>query len=426
MSDYPFFFTWSPQKNAQPWNITGGQGAWFDTADEGRFLDLGSLVYQANLGHGHPRLIEAVKRQADQWCLSYPSAVFPAKVELAQELLQLAPEGFDRVFFTLGGSEAVENALKMARVVTGRHKLMSRYRSYHGATMGALTLSGDWRRPPLEPGLPGVVHVLDCYVNHDPFTGEDSLEGYGSAGHLAKVLELDGPGTFAAVFLEPVPGANGVLVPPEGYWRDVRAACDKHGTLLVADEVLTGFGRTGKMLAIEHMGVVPDMITIGKGLTGGYGTLGAVLVHERVSRHFDDNMLYNGLTSYAHPLGVASALEALHVYRDEDLVARGADLAPALRQGLIRLGRRFPGRARFVRSLGLLAALELRGEAEDWKTLARTTRERNLHVHIKSRSGNVVLAPPLCITQAELEDGLQRLEEALAQVFPQDYEPSAA
>jgi taurine--2-oxoglutarate transaminase len=417
MSDYPFFFTWTAQQDAEPWEITGGEGVWIDTAGGERWLDLGSLVYQANLGHGHRRVVEAIKAQADQWCLSYPSAVYPAKEALARALLALAPEGFSKVFFTLGGSEATENALKIARLATGRHKLLSRYRSYHGASMGALSLSGDWRRPPLEPGLVGVVHTLDCYVNRCPVTGQESVHGGGSAAQLAQVMELDGPRSFAAVFLEPVPGANGVLVPPPGYWREVREACDRHGALLVADEVLTGFGRTGKMLAIEHMGVTPDLITIGKGLTGGYGTLGAVLVHERVARHFDKHMLYNGLTSYAHPLGCAAALETLAVYRDEDLIPRAAARSPQLLAGLSEMGRRRPWLSPAVRGLGLLAALELDADAPRWKALKGALKARQVHAHVKVRERCLVLAPPLCISEAELAEGLARVEGALQEVF---------
>lgn len=417
VTDYPFFFTWTAQQNAAPVEITGGSGSWFTTSDGGRWLDMGSLVYQANLGHGHPRLIEAVKKQADQWCLSTPSAVFPAKVELAQKLLDLAPEGFSKVFFTLGGSEANENALKMARMVTGRHKLMSRYRSYHGATMGALTLSGDWRRPPLEPGLPGVVHVLDCYVNEDPFTGEKTTTGYGGAEQLAHVMHLDGPETFAALFLEPVPGANGVLVPPADYWPKVREACDKHGTLLVADEVLCGFGRTGEWFGFQHYDVVPDMIVIGKGLTGGYGTLGAVLVHDRVASHFQENMLYGGLTSYAHPLACAVANEAIDVYKDEKLIENAKALAPDLYEGMREIAKRIPGRARYLRGQGMMVALEVDATPEDWKKVKAALNRRQVFAHLKVRSNNLVLSPPLCLTREELEQGLGLVSEAMVEVF---------
>ncbi|MBH23557.1 MAG: aspartate aminotransferase family protein, partial [Myxococcales bacterium] len=329
-----------------------------------------------------------------------------------------APEGFTKVFFTLGGSEATENALKIARMVTGRHKLVSRYRSYHGATMGALSLSGDWRRPPLEPGIAGVVHAMDCYCDRCPFGKTLDTCQRECAQHIGQVLDLEGPGTVAAVFLEPVPGANGVLVPPEEYWPMVREACDRHGTMLVADEVLTGFGRTGRWFGFQHFDVTPDLITVGKGLTAGYGALGAVLVHERLASHFDEHTLYGGLTNYAHPLGVAAALEAIAVYEEEGLIERAAAMAPALRDGLAAIAAKHPGRVRCTRSIGLLAALEIEADADAWGRLGAALERRRVYMFLKGRTRMVVMAPPLCVTAEELEAGLGALDEAIAEMDP--------
>ncbi len=409
----PFFFTWTAQKKAYPWEITGGKGCWFTIAGGQKFLDFGSLIYQANLGHGHPRMIEAVCRQAKELCLTIPNAVFPAKIALAEKLLEIAPPGFNKVFFTLGGSEANENALKMARLLTGRYKLLSRYRSYHGATMGALSLSGDYRRPPLEPCLVGAVHAMDCYCDRCPFGQTIDSCDLECAEHIEQIMELDGPNTFGAVFLEPIPGANGVLIPPRGYWKKIRRACDKHGALLVADEVLTGFGRTGRWLAIEHEEVVPDIITTGKALTGGYATLGAVLVHNKVSRHFDLQKLYAGLTGYAHPVSCAAALEALRVYEEENLIERAADLEHPLKQGLSYLRLSFPDLIKFVRCRGLLAAVELETDLAFFTTLTVTLREVGLYLHLKPLERTLILSPPLCIDEKELEEGILRLEQAL-------------
>ncbi|MCA9602122.1 MAG: aminotransferase class III-fold pyridoxal phosphate-dependent enzyme, partial [Myxococcales bacterium] len=261
---YPFFFTWTAQQNAKPLDIRGGEGAWFDTADGARWLDMGSLVFQASLGHGNRRMVHAIKAQAERLALSYPSAVYPEKVALAEKLLAHAPPGFSKVFFTLGGSDATENAIKIARLASGRHKLISRYRSYHGATMGAVSLGGDYRRPPVEPGLAGVVHVDDFAFMA---RGE---KGAKPQSQIPSILELEGPSTVAAVFLESVVGANGALIPPPGYLEEVRAACDAHGVLLVMDEVLAGFGRTGKWFAFQHYGIQPDLVTCAKGLTSSY------------------------------------------------------------------------------------------------------------------------------------------------------------
>ncbi len=403
---YPFFFTWTAQERAKPVHLTGGEGAWFTTSDGGRWLDLGALIYQVNLGHGHRRMIEAVRAQAERLCVAVPGAVYPEKVELAERLLALAPEGFRRgkVFFTLGGSDANENAIKIARLFTGRYKLISRYRSYHGATMGAVTLSGDWRRPPVEPGLVGVVHVDDLGPDPGPLT------------HIPRVLDLEGPGGVAAVFLESVVGGNGVLVPPRGYLQRVRQACDAHGTLLVMDEVLSGFGRTGKWFAFEHQeGVVPDMITVGKALTGGYGTLGAVLVHERVAAHFDRHPLVAGLTHYGHPLGVAAALEALRVYEDERLIDRAAAVEPLLLHALRQLQEKHVSVVTGTRGVGLLAAVELDLDEPGWNRLAGALRRRRVHAHVQPRARALILSPPLCISEDELHHGIEAIDQALAE-----------
>lgn len=395
MPDYPFFFTWSAQRGARPLHLTGGAGAWFTTADGGRHLDLGSLIYQMNAGHGHRRIIEAVKAQADRLCVSVPAAVYPEKVELARRLLERAPPGFTKVFFTLGGSDATENALKMARLSTGRFKAISRYRSYHGATMGAVSLSGDWRRRAVEPGLPGIVHVLDT-----PF---------GERSRIPETMELEGE--VGAVFVESVVGANGVLVPSASYLSHLREACDAHGALLVFDEVLTGFGRTGEWFAFQHWDVAPDLITCGKAITAGYGTLGAVLVHERVARSFDERVLAAGLTHYAHPLAVAAALEAQRVYAEEGLVQRARDLEPRLREGLSDM-RDLPS-VGDSRVIGLLSATEVALDAGGWERLREGLERRRVYTHLVPARGQIILSPPLCISEDELATGLSRVREAI-------------
>lgn len=414
MSDYPFFFTWTSQDRASPVHLVGGEGAWFDTSDGARWLDLGSLTYQANVGHGHPRMIEAVRAQAARLCVSMPGAVYPEKIELAERLLAIAPAGFTKVFFSLGGSDANENALKMARLVTGRHKLMARYRSYHGSTMGAVTLSGDWRRPPVEPGIAGVIHVndFDCHAcpggTRAPDCAHEPLTGF------PRALELEGSGTVAAVFVESVGGASGVLIPPPGALARVREACDRHGTLLVVDEVLVGFGRTGRWLGLDHApGVVPDMITMGKALTGGYGALGAVLVHDRVARHFEHETLYAGLTHYGHPLGIAAGLEAMRVYQEEGLIARAVALEPVLRDGLEHLRREQPKPVLRSRVIGLLSATELDLDDAGWSRLRLALKKNTVHAHVQQKSGALILSPPLCISEADLREGLARIGRSI-------------
>jgi taurine---2-oxoglutarate transaminase len=414
--DFPFFFTWTAQNAVKPVELTGGDGAWFTTSDGSRWLDLGALSYQVNAGHGRKRIVEAIKRQADQLCLSTANAVFPAKRELAERLLKMAGPGFSKVFFTLGGAEANENALKIARLVTGRHKLMSRYRSYHGASMGALSLTGDWRRPAMEPGLPGVIHVQDCYCDRCPFGQRVETCKRECATNIGATMALEGQRSVAAVILEPVPGANGVLVPPAEYWPIVRAACDAEGALLIADEVLTGFGRTGTPFGHQHWNVTPDIITCAKGLTSGYQPLGAVIVHDRVARHFDENLLACGLTYYAHPIACAAAVETLQLYEDEQLYANAARLGPVLHRELGAAAARL-GRKTFVRSLGLLGAIELEAPADAWARLGGELAARKLSLHNDGKRGTCIFAPPLCITEDELVRGLRSFGDAAVAAF---------
>ncbi len=415
--NYPFFFTWSAQRGASAIEITGGRGAEFTTADGARWLDYGSLSYQASLGHGHPRIIQAIVDQAQRLPLAMPTASFPTKVELAERLLAQAPDGFDRVFFALGGAEANENAIKMARLVTGRYKVAARYRSYHGATMGALSLTGDWRRPPLEPGIPGVVRFPDCYCDHCSLGHQVASCHRECAEQLGEILELEGD--VGAVIVETVPGANGVLVPPPDYLPRVRELCDQHGALLIADEVLTGFGRTGRCFAFEHYGVVPDLITVAKAVTGGYASLGAVLVHRRLSAHFDDHVLVAGLTNYAQPLGCAAGAAALAVYQEEGLYHRSAALGPRLLAGLTALAGRHPASITAVRGLGLLAACEIAATPAQWSALGRALADRHIYLHVDGRRGTVIFAPPLIISETQLDDGLARFEAALVDALEQ-------
>jgi len=416
VSDYPFFFTWSAQNAVKPIELAGGEGAWFTTADGARWLDLGALAYQVNVGHGNRRIVEAIKRQADALCVSTANAVFPAKVELARKLLALAGPGFSKVFFTLGGAEANENALKIARLVTGRLKNIARYRSYHGASMGALSLTGDWRRAAVEPGLPGVIHVQDCYCDRCPFGQRVETCKRECATNIGDVMRLEGSRSVAAVFLEPVPGANGVMVPPPEYWPIVRAACDAEGTLLVADEVLTGFGRTGRAFAHHHWGVVPDMITVTKGLSSDYATIGAVIVHERIAQHFDERVLACGLTYYAHPVACAAALETLAVYEDEHMFENSARLGPILLRELDAVAARLAVKT-FVRGLGLLAALEVEASPAAWAKLGSELSARRLSLHVDGKRGTAIFSPPLCITEDELVSGVRAFGDAAVAAF---------
>jgi len=280
--------------------------------------------------------------------------------------------------------------------------------------MGALTLTGDWRRPVMEPGIPGVVHVQDCYCDRCPFGKRVESCARECATQLDTVLPLEG--NVAAVFLEPVPGANGVLVPPREYWPIVRAACDRAGAFLVADEVLTGFGRTGKPFGFQHWDVVPDMITVAKGLTSGYAPMGAVIVSKRIAEQFEDKVLACGLTSYAHPLGCAAAVEALKVYEDEGLYLRADALSDVVEQELRAIAARLPVKS-FVRGLGLLWCLEVEAAPPAWSTFSRELAAAKVSLHVDGKRGTAIVSPPLCIGEKDLIEGLRALGDAAQVAF---------
>jgi taurine--2-oxoglutarate transaminase len=398
------FYTWTAQQQAAPLEIVGGEGATFRTADGARWLDLGSMTWNAGLGHGHAGMRRALVAAAERNLLAQPSSVFADKNAAGERLLSVVPAGLrdGKVFLCLSGAEANENAIKMARLVTGRRKIVYRSRSYHGATLGMLSFSGDPRRAPFDPGLSGGV----CW--EDRYTGGGDLEG---------VLQAAGAQSVAAVLLEGVVGANGVFVPPSGYWRRVREVCDRHGVLLIADEVLSGFGRTGSWFAVDHDGVSPDLLTCAKGLTAGYAPGGAVVASARVARHFDDHVLSCGLTAYAHPLTCAAVVAAIDAYRADGLVDRAARLGERLGPMLRALAAARPF-AREVRGIGLLWAIQLDAPAERMKRVAAALRARHLHLH--KRDDTIFVAPPLVITDAELDEAVAAVGAALDEAWGDD------
>ena len=412
------FSTWSAQNRpTPPLEIVGGAGARFTTADGAAWLDFGSMTWNANLGHGHPRMKAALVEAAGRGLLAYPSSVFPDKVRAGELLAAVTPAGLERSFLCLSGAEANENAVKMARMVTGRKKVVARTRSYHGATLAMLSLSGDPRREPFEPGLPGVVRTVDPYCYRCPVGREPATCHHECADDLEAVFAREGADTIAAVIMEGIVGANGVFVPPPGYWRKVRDLCTRQGVLLIADEVLSGFGRTGRWFAVDHDGVTPDLLTMAKGLTGGYAPGGAVIVTGAVAHHFDDNVLQCGLTTYAHPLTCAAIVAAIETYRDEELPARAAALGGTLQAALAALARPRPVIGE-VRGLGLLWALELvepgtRQPLNAAATARLAAALRRQHLHLHKRENLVYLAPPLVSTEADLSEGVARLATAI-------------
>jgi taurine--2-oxoglutarate transaminase len=412
-------FDWQAQKAAKPIPVATAKGSTFTTPDGKQYLDFNSQLMGMNIGHGDPRVIDAIKRQAEELAYISPFMATEVRARLGQKLAELMPGDLDKSFFTLGGAEANENAIRMARMVTGRHKIVSRYRSYHGATFATITLTGDPRRWANEPGMPGVVHVLDPY--HGPERRADDAEK--ALAYLEETFQLEGPETIAAFILEPVTGTNGILIPPDGYMQGVRELCTRYGILLIADEVMTGFGRTGEWFAVNHWGVVPDLMTMAKGLTSSYLPLGAVGISPKVYEPFDEKVYYGGLTYNSHPLALATALAAIRVIEEDGLVERSRKLGEVMRGHHDELLDKHPS-VGLVRNIGLFGIIELvrnrdtmepmapfNGTSDEMKAVAKALDERGLYTFVRWHT--IMTNPPLCITEEELAEGFAIIDEAL-------------
>src|SRR3954470_7722339 len=322
------FFSWSVQGAVDPIAVDRAEGVYLYTPEGQRILDFNSQLMSVNIGHGDRRVIDAITAQATKLQYVQPAFATEPRARLGQKLAEILPGDLDKVFLTLGGAEAVENAIKLARAYTGRHKILARYRSYHGATLGAMTLTGDPRRWANEPALVGVVRYPDTHRwgEKEPRPVEESLQG------LEDVIRYEGPHTIAAVFLETIVGTNGILIPPNGYVQGVREICDRHGILMVADEVMAGFGRTGRWFAVDHWDTVPDLMTMAKGLTSSYLPLGAVAMSRKIADKFETQMFYGGLTYSSHPVSLAAALATIKVYEEDGLLEHTQRMDPVMRR----------------------------------------------------------------------------------------------
>jgi len=418
--------SWSVQDAVQPIAVAGGQGRYFWDHDGKRYLDFASQLINLSLGHGHPKLIDAIKEQAEKLCTIGPPMATEARSTLGRLLAEVTPGDLTMSFFTNGGAEANENAVKLARWYTGRHKVIARYRSYHGATAGAIALTGDPRRWPVEPGAPGVVRMLDPYTYRCPAGHPDPCPVCTGAPHLEELLQYEGPQTVAALVLETITGTNGLIVPPDGYLQSIREVCDRHGIVLIFDEIMAGFGRTGRWFACEHWDVVPDILTVAKGINSGYVPLGAMVISEKLAEWVHGKFFAGGLTYSGHPLACASGVASIEAFRDEGVVENAAAMGDVFRAELAALADRHPSIGD-VRGLGCFWGLELvrnrdtreplvpfnaGGEAAIPVTrLAKAALDRGLYLFVHWNV--VMLAPPLNITREELTDGLEILDEAL-------------
>jgi len=412
-------FEWSAQSKVDPIPVARAKGIYFWTPEGKRYIDFNSQLMCVNIGHGDERVIRAIQKQAEVLAYANPFMATEPRARLGAKLAQISPGDIDVFFFTNGGAEANENAIKLARLATGRHKILARYRSYHGATLGAITLTGDPRRWPNEPGLTGVVHVLDPY--HGPFRQPDDAAT--ALAYLDETIQLEGPGTIAAIILEPVTGTNGILVPPDGYLQGVRELCDRYGILMIADEVMAGFGRTGEWFAVNHWNVVPDIMTIAKGLTASYVPLGAVAMRPHVAEHFETNAYYGGLTYNSHPLALAAALATIGVYEEDGLIENARKMGDVMRRHHTELTEKHPS-VGAARNIGLFGILELirdrttlepmapfNGASDEMKAIDRYLLDHGVYTMI--RWWNVMTNPPLCIDEQQLADGFAVIDEAL-------------
>jgi taurine---2-oxoglutarate transaminase len=411
-------YDWSAQAALKPMAVASAKGVHFQTVDGRRFIDFNSQLMCVNAGHGDRRIIDAIKRQAEELPYVSPFMAHEPRARLGRKLAELLPGDIDKVLFTLGGADANENAIKMARAVTGRPKILARYRSYHGSTVTAAQATGDPRRWPNEFST-GVVHVVDPY--HGVQRGMDSAEV--ALAHLEETIQLEGPGTIAAFILEPITGTNGILIPPDGYLQGVRELCDRFGILMICDEVMTGFGRTGRWFAVDHWGVVPDLITLAKGLTSSYVPLGAVGMRPAIAAYFDDHVFYGGLTYNSHPLTYAAALGAIQAYEEDDMVGNARRMGAVLARHHEKLRERHPC-VGATRSIGLFGALELvrdrrtleplapfNGTSPEMKAIGQALLDAGMHTFV--RWNTIMTNPPLCITEAQLDEGFEILDTAL-------------
>jgi taurine--2-oxoglutarate transaminase len=413
------FFSWSVQGEAHPIPVAKAEGVYFWDANGKRYLDLASQLVNANVGHQHAGVVKAIQEQAAHLAFVAPGMTTEVRALLGRKLAEIAPGDLKKTFFTLGGAEANENAIKIARFYTGRHKILARYRSYHGATHGAVALTGDYRRLPAEPAMPGVVHILDPYCYRCPFGWTRETCHRECISHVEEVIQHEGPDRIAAIILEGVTGTNGLIIPPDEYWPRMREICDKHGILLISDEVMSGWGRTGTWFAVDNWGVVPDIITTAKGLTSGYVPLGAVIVREKIARFFDDKYLYAGLTYSGHALACAAALANIEAYEQEGIFENARNVGAYLGRRLEELKSRYSA-VGDVRYIGLFSALELvkdrrSKEPADLSRLRSFLLDRGVYVF--NFNNILFVVPPLIISQDQLEAGLAVLDEGLAELM---------
>ena len=424
--DYTLF-SWSKQKGINPIAVQRAEGVYLYDYDGKRYLDFSSGLMNVNIGHGNQRVTDAVVRQMQEVSYITPSCVTRARGELGKKLAEITPGNLQKTLFTVCGATAIENAIKLARLYTGRHKIIARYRAFHGASYGAMTAGGDPRKLPADAQqIPNIVHVEDPYCYRCPWSQEITTCHRECVSHIERVIEFEGPENVAAILMEGESGSSGCIKYPPDYLQKIRALCDRHGILLIIDEVMSGFGRTGKWFASELHGIVPDMIATAKGITAGYIPLGALIVTDTIANHFNDRTLWLGLTYADHPVACAAGLEVLKIYEDENLIENCAAMGRYLDEQIAKLKTSHPSIGDW-RNTGLLGCLELVRNRQTKEPMAPfnakpeemtvmnqvAARLRQLGMYTFVRWNYVFIAPPLCITREQIDEGLAMISDAL-------------
>lgn len=422
-------FSWNPQGNLQPINAHRAKGVYIYDREGKSYLDFSSQLMNVNIGHGHPRILEAVTKQMQELSYVYPGMATKVRAELSRKLAEISPPKLNKTFFTIGGAEAIENAIKIARVYSGRPKILSLYRSYHGATYGAMAASGDPRKHPIESQIPPhFIHVENPYSYRCPWHSSNEIEcGERAAAHMEQIIQYENPSSIAAILIEGESGSSGCMKYPPNYWTLVKEIADRYGILIIDDEVMSGFGRTGKMFAVERFGVEPDIICIAKGLTSGYIPLGGIMVSDEIAAAFDHQPLPLGLTCSAHPVSCAAALAVINVIEEDKLVERAAYMGQYIEAGVEKLKAKHPSIGDF-RNTGLLGCIELvknrktKEPLVPWNasgdklipTQRMAAKIKELGMFTFVRWNFIFIAPPLCISKTEVDEGLEIVSQAVA------------
>ncbi len=420
--------SWSKQRGIDPVVIEKAEGIYMWDTDGNRYTDMSSQLVNLNVGHGNKEIVEAIKTQADKYCFIGPSYGSEVRGELAKTIIELMPDNMGKIFFTNGGADANENAVKMARMVTGKHKVFSRYRSYHGSTYGAGNLTGEPRGYTLQPSMSGFVKFMDPYVYREiiPFKTEEEAANY----YVTKLREqviYEGPQNVAAIVMESITGSNGIIIPPKGYMEGVRAICDEFSIIMICDEVMTGFGRTGKMFGFENFNIKPDIVVFAKGVTSGYTQLGGVCVSKEIAEYFDDNFLSCGLTYSGHPLACSAGIACIKYYKENNILENVNAVGETLAYELEKLKETHPC-VGDVRYIGLFSAVELVKNKDTKEALVPYGKDPEglmpkINGMLKARGfmtytheNMILICPPLIIAKGQLVEELKKVDEVLYEV----------